>query len=224
MATRREMPVLLAGWILQDGNYPEFVAGEPREFALEFDVDGARPLRPDPRGAPGWEATGSGADLRVTADVLFAHQARDGRGCFVLDFGLRAFTCHHPAPDSGEELRVGDRLSGIVSVGVDPFLYFEELTRRLPDVPELIYRWQVERIELDQTPLVAVPPGDPRYPADLPDGEGPVHLRDVAHERWRRIGRTRVRDDDPAGAPSYRLACVATPEPPTRAFRSGGHG
>lgn len=213
------MPVLLEGWILQDGNYSDFAAGTRREFALELYDNWDRPLMLDPNSRPGWEFTGSAGELRITGDVVFSSPGRTGAGCIVIDFGFRAYCRHALSTSNGREPQLGDRVSGLVSVGVDPFFYFEELTKRWPEIPEMIYRWDVHRIEIDESPLIEIPSDDPRYPPFVPKSEGPAYERDVERETWRELDRTRMWDDNPAGAPLYRLQCSATGEPPTRDFR-----
>lgn len=41
----------------------------------------------------------------------------------------------------------GERVSGVICVGVDPFFYFEYWAER-PGVPPLIYEWDVEAISM----------------------------------------------------------------------------
>jgi hypothetical protein len=41
---------------------------------------------------------------------------------------------------------LGSWISGEISIGIDPFDYFERLARE-PDAPCLIYDWQIEKIE-----------------------------------------------------------------------------
>lgn len=217
MESSGALPVLMDAWVLQDGNYRDFEAGSRREFALEVHADWYRRLVPDPGGTPGWEPTGSAGEIRVTADVVFVSTGRRDPGCVVVDFGVRGYALH-PLVDSGPPA-VGDRLTGVLSVGVDPFFYFEELTGRQPAIPELIYRWDVRAVEIDESPLLTIPYGDPRFPPYLPASEGPAHIRDRSRERWRAIDRTRMWDDVPDGGGVYRLACVRTGEPPTHAFR-----
>ncbi len=216
----RELPVLLEGWVLQDGNYSDFAAGSRREFALEFQAHWDRPLTLDPQGSPGWDFTGSAGDFKITGDVVYSYADASGDpGCVVIDFGYRAYSTHRLSTGNGRDAQLGDRVTGLVSLGVDPFFYFEEVTKRWPDVVELIYRWDVHRVEIDESQLVEIPADDPRYPPFMPKAEGPVYERDVEREQWREIDRTRMWDDAPEGIPLYRLRCAATGEPPHHEFR-----
>lgn len=219
--SRGRLPVLLEGWVLQDGNYDDFVAGTQREFALEFYTPFDRPLRHVDDGDLGLRATGSYGDHEVTARVVFDNtdETRSMRGtCWVLDFGtVMAYDTHTAEIADGHRPRVGDLLRGIVSLAVDHFAYFERLAH-VPDVPALIYTWDVERIEIDETPREAVHPHDARFGPHLPPGEGPIMLPDLTREQWHSLPRTRMWDDKPDGAGLYRLHCSQTGATPAKTF------
>jgi hypothetical protein len=140
---------LLEGWVLQDGNYPDFVSGARQEFAIEFDVRQDRPLRYAAGGEIGHRFTGSYSHYQVTGEVVHVRDA------FVLDFGIRAY-CNHLVPYQGRTVCVGDRLSGTVSLAVDPFFYFEQLAQKR-GMPPLVYSWNVTEVQLD-TPKVLTQP------------------------------------------------------------------
>jgi hypothetical protein len=111
--------IRLAGWIIQDGTYPDFEVGQTAEFALEFCV---------PRGVA---ARASGG--KVSANNL-------GRGMYetiaevivqaaqitVLDIGVLVYEhtsfLQPPLPQ-------GPRLAVQLSLGVDPFSCFETLNQ-----------------------------------------------------------------------------------------------
>ncbi|SEC98549.1 hypothetical protein SAMN04489844_3403 [Nocardioides exalbidus] len=166
-------------------------------------------------------ATGSYGDYEVTARVVFdnINETRSvQKGCWVLDFGTTmAYNTHTAEIADGRQPRVGDILRGVVSLGVDHFDYIKSLAH-VPDVPALIYTWDVERIEIDETPREAVYSDDPRFGPHIPAGEGPISLPDLTREQWRSLPRTRMWDDEPDGAGLYRLHCSTTGATPTRAF------
>jgi hypothetical protein len=127
---------------------------------------------------------------------------------FVLDMGVRAYRNWVRLAD-GMAPQVGDRLSGRLSLAVDPFFYMDEFARR-PGMPALIYSWTIEEIQIDRTPQVRVDPGDRRYPSWLPPGERHSLVRDDTRETWENTDRTRRWEDNG----SYRLRCTLHSEPP----------
>ena len=141
------------------------------------------------------------------------------RDAFVLDFGIRAY-CNHLVPYEGRTARAGDRLTGTVSLAVDPFFYFEQLALK-PGMPRLIYSWNVNEVQLDTTPRLLIDKHDPHFPSYLPDGAGPIARPDLARESWRTLDRTRMSDDVPGGAALYRLRALCTGEEPSRTRRPG---
>jgi hypothetical protein len=105
----------LEGWIIQDGNYDDFVVASRPEFAVEF-------------WASNEVTDATGASLRaehvdndwydITAQVIYA----DERG-WAIDFGILAYRDQPPPPG----IRAGSTIRTRVSLGVDPFFYFETL-------------------------------------------------------------------------------------------------
>lgn len=185
-------------WVLQDGNYPDFVTGQQTRFALEFWSPGE--LRRIPSEVSQFRYTGEGNLYEVSAQVVHAEHA------VVLDFGLRAYDEHVVLGD-GVDVEAGDQVAGMIGLSVDHFAYFEDLARQ-PRMPALIYSWVIDKIELDTTPLITVVPGDDAYPADLPP-EGPVRVRDPTRRSWRIIDETRMwEDDEPERMASYLLTCT----------------
>lgn len=127
----------LAPWIIQDGNYPDFVTGQEAEFALEFYSEA------------GYErvATKSRAADHITDDryaltaEITAIAQDSGDDVWIADFGLRGYCPHGVIPDCS----VGDFVHGEATIGIDCFLYFETLARK-PLVPELVYTWKIREI------------------------------------------------------------------------------
>ena len=143
--TQHEWWIGLENWVLQDGNYTDFVTGERRHFALEFGYRRERRLRKAHAAGPAdARHTGHGTTYAVTAQVLRA-SAETMRDPYVVDFGLRAYSNWLTLDDG--EAAAGDWVSGQVHLAVDPFFY-TETDAHLPDVPALTYSWTVLELQL----------------------------------------------------------------------------
>ncbi len=108
----------MSSWVIQDGNYPDFVVGERRAFALEFFDRGTRePVRGLHEAAPGIRSAQLVGQARyeITAEVAYA-----GRDFVLLDFGLLAYSDRQ-----GATATLGAWRSGTVLLEVDHFAYFE---------------------------------------------------------------------------------------------------
>jgi hypothetical protein len=211
----RDWWIGLDSWVLQDGNYTDFVTGDRRQFALEFGYRRDRRLRRTlPPVSSSLRYTGQGDTYEVSGQLIRASAEPHGDG-FVLDFGLLAYS-NWMVLDDLEPPAAGDWLSGEIHLSVDPFFYMDELAG-LPGMPALIYTWTVAEIELDTTPLMRVEYGHPLYVG--PD-EGPRRMRDPERESWRTIERTRMWDYDG----SYRLRCRLCDAEPTTSMRATGAG
>lgn len=220
--SRARLPIGLAGWVLQDGNYDDFIAGTRREFALEFHINFDRPLRQIETSALGLRATGSYSDYEVTARVAYNNIEGAAFGqpdaCWVLDLGgVMAYSTHTPETVDGLRPQVGDTLRGVLSIAVDHFAYFRRLCN-VPGVPPLIYSWEVATVEIDETPRQVVHHDDPRFGPYIPPSEGPIYLPDLTREQWHPLPQTRKWDDRPDGAGLYRMHCFQTGAAPTKAF------
>src|SRR5262249_53120738 len=90
---------------------------------------------------------------------------------WVIDAGVLAF--QEDKPPNG--ITLGSWLRGSVSIGIDPFFYFESLARA-PGAPALIYDWKVFRIEEQAAPFIEVRPG--------------YWERDPARFGWKEIAKT----------------------------------
>lgn len=173
----------LAAWIIQDGNYGDFAAGDRAEFAVEFyapdelaDAIGAQP-----------HASHLGDGMYdITARVVHAHE----RG-WVLDFGILAYREEEHFPTMrARGVEVGSLVTGRVSLGVDPFFYFEALAR-IPEWPDLIYTWDVREIWRETAPFVQ---------------SGNVHVRDESRRARVSVPRTDAWHDD-SGNGDYLFVC-----------------
>lgn len=131
----------LDSWIVQDGNYPDFITGQRTDFAVEFAsrgglqvLDGAHEV------SVKWL---HGSNYEVTAQIV-----HDKPNAQVLDFGILAY--HFIGiEDPMHEPRTGAWVTGRVNLGVDPFFYFRQLALE-PAFPALIYTWTVQEILLRQ--------------------------------------------------------------------------
>jgi hypothetical protein len=119
-------------WIIEDGNYDHFINGETREFAVEFHGDLEIIKSPRKSAEHIRDAT-----YKLSAEVIFSNN-----DILILDCGLLIFR-----EQIGKIFEVGSYVTGQITLGVDPFFYFEELNK-IPDVPSLIYTWKIETIDL----------------------------------------------------------------------------
>jgi hypothetical protein len=202
----------LSSWVLQDGNYTDFVAGERRQFALELGYSRAERLRTPADEARRCRYSGRDVSYDVTGQLVRA-ASEPMVDAFVLDFGLGAYT-EWMVLDDLEPPKAGDWLTGRISLSVDHFAYMDYLGQR-PGMPPLIHTWTIHEIQLDTTPGIPVEPGDPRYSGP---GEGPRLVRDDTRESWQPVAETRMWDHDGG----YRLRCsLEGAEPAHSMARSG---
>jgi hypothetical protein len=186
------MPTWVLGldsWIIQDGNYSDFVRGQRAEFAVEF--------VPKSFTSPGLRPSAiydGNAIYRLTGDVVFALE--DSEPAWILDCGLLMYA-DQMRPVGVE---VGDRVSLAAYVGVDHFAYFERLAR-IPDLPAMIYSLEIERIERQTAPFIEVAPR--------------TFERDAALLGWVETDATRAWEDD-NGHAEYVLHCRLLDESPKR--------
>lgn len=139
---KKSFRIGLAAWIIQDGNYPDFSAGQEYGFALRFYAQPFALLR---QGLSKCKYL-QDCLYEITAPVVF----RKGN-LSVIDFGILAYT----EQNLGAE--VGDWIIGNIDIDVDPFMYFENWERQ-PDVPKLRNKWRIDRIFLETTPLIEEKP------------------------------------------------------------------
>ena len=137
------LEVCLSRWIISDGNYADFLVGETRKFALEFWAPSSL--------TRSTERTTSLQRQRnywygISGKVAFATDE-----VWVLDCGVLAYSERNSKVQ--DAFTVGDFVRGELTFSVDPFFYFERLCR-IPDIPALIYEWQIDSVEQDTTPYV----------------------------------------------------------------------
>jgi hypothetical protein len=191
------MKIGLSSWIIADGNYEHFVCGQRASFSLAFypansPLDIPRDwLSVDP---PDVDRTSirhvEGSDYMVTAkvtDVL--------NDWWVIDAGIPLYRAGLP-PDG---IKSGSWVIGKIYVGVDPFDYFERLSRHHA-APALTYNWNVTKIELETTPIIE---------------SGRMKMRDRSRRGWRELNDTKAHS---AGAvvDEFVLHCERENAPPRR--------
>jgi hypothetical protein len=192
------MMIGLSSWIIADGNYEHFKCGDRASFALGF-YPANSPLE-IPRdwlsvNPPGVDRASirhvEGSDYIVTAKVT---QVLDYEGWWVIDAGILMYRAGMPPDD----VKPGCWVSGKIYVGIDPFDYFERLSRHHA-APALIYDWDITKIDLETTPLIE---------------EGRLRWRDQSRRGWREVNDTKAR----AGGmvDEFVLHCVRADSPPRR--------
>lgn len=188
----QHLPIHLSPWIIADGNYDDFSVGDVRAFALEFYA--AKPLTLVNSGRRTAQHLGNGEFEVVARSVYPAHD------WWVLDFGLPAYTNMPPTT----EHKAGKLFQGNISLGVDPFFYFENLALR-PSSPPLIFDWRIERIEMQTAPLI--------------ERDG-IWVRDDENLRSQEVRRTGERRSA-GGYVEYLLHCALVGDQPRRTLRAG---
>lgn len=202
----------LDSWVLQDGNYTDFVVGQRRQFALEFGYRRSARLQLTDARQRRCVHTGRDMTYAVTAELVRAPRQRE-LNAFVLDFGLRAYDdwmvlddLEPPPPDVW--------LEGEISLHVDHFSFMDELAA-VPGMPSLIYTWRIDAIQVDTSPRIWIDASHPDYVG--PD-EGPSPVPDPDRESWRSVRRTRTWDH----GGGYRLLCTLLDETPVSTMAASG--
>jgi len=166
----------LDGWILSDGNYDDFRAGQETKFALEFYGPGLTQVGTSPGGPSLDHEMGSGYLAR--GQVVYSAPE-----VWVCDFGVLAYREEQP-PDWAH---FGAHAAGSIYLGVDPFIYFERL-HNLPGMPKLTYRVLIRQVLLETTPWIPDPKG--RFAA----------IRDESRTGFRMVEHTGVHDNSGFGS------------------------
>jgi hypothetical protein len=181
----------LDAWIIQDGNYPDFRVGQTCLFAVEFiPEDDLRVATGDP-------------DVRRIDDDRYSVTARVTASAvavksYVIDLG--GLMAYRALPGGAEQFVEGQTLQGHVSLGIDPYDYFETLGYR-NDFPPLLYQWTIVGLLLQTAPWVEVAPR--------------TRARDRSKWKWVEIQATDGWEDDD-GSASYLLECHRDATEPIR--------
>jgi len=184
---QHEWEIGLDSWIIQDGNYPDFKAGQHAQFALEFDLDD--PVRFDESKVRSAKPLG-GAKYEISGEIVFL----TAEVC-VVDFGLCAYQ-EHAFPKG---MNIGTFVTAKMNLGVDPYFYFESLYS-LPGMPPLVYSWRINSIGIQTAPFIK---------------KGNAQYRDENKLDYRTIGKTHAWDDD-GGNAEYVLTCTRLDVAPTK--------
>jgi len=189
----------LSAWIVQDGNYPDFKVGQTAEFALEFWL----PEGIEPRIAIGVPSAINVGDsfYETVAEVVL--QTAD---ITILDIGVLVYR------ESSSSLRSLFPLGSLVAVrlglGVDPFFYFEGLSR-VAEIPPLIYSWKILSILKQTGPFIE------KLAEVGPLVGSKVRIRDPQRLGYEEVLKTDAWNDDD-GYAEYLLRCDLLPIAPKR--------
>jgi hypothetical protein len=174
--------IALSAWVIQDGNYPDFTAGQVAEFAVEFYQKRGTRI----------EECESGGSARMLDDSTYevrAEKVADTGGATVIDIGIFAY-CHNISLPFAE-LRTGQRFRTELHLNVDPFHNFE-LGGQNGETYPLVYSWRIRSILRQTAPFIEVSSGS--------------RMRDPSKHGYEEISRTDAwKDDDGHG--EYILRC-----------------
>ena len=166
----------LSSWIIADGNYEHFRRGQRASFALAFYPTNASFEIPrdwltvDPPGVDRVSMRHvEGSQYLITARVT---HILDYDGWWVIDAGVPMYRTGL-LPEGVEQ---NSWVSGKIYLGIDPFDYFERLSRYYV-APALIYDWDVTKIELETSPVIV---------------EGRMHTRDRSRSAWQEVDSTQA--------------------------------
>jgi hypothetical protein len=182
------LAVGLHSWIIQDGNYGDFARDTNAAFALEFYASAPLEVFESNPGTVPALTRIRDADYEVVGQVTdVLHD------WWVVDVGVLVFW----KGDRPATVRTGSWWRGQISIGVDPFFYFEQLAHQ-PGAPALVYDWKIERIEVQTAPLIEIKPGVLEY--------------DAMKLGWKDVPKTNAWGDD--GEYLLHCTCVGGPRPP----------
>jgi hypothetical protein len=183
----------LSAWVIQDGNYPEFEVGQTVEFAVEFWL---------PQGV-----TARASDGRISANNLghglydtVAQVLVQTEQITILDIGVLVYQ-HMSCPLVS--LPLGSRIAVQLKLDVDPFHYFESLSKTA-DVLPLVYSWRIRSILRQSAPFIDT----------VVEGRK-IRTRDPQHLGYDEVVKTDAWNDD-GGNAEYVLRCDRLPIPPKR--------
>lgn len=177
----------LPSWVIQDGNYVDFMVGQRRRFALQFFSDGFGDADVGARDAKPL----ADFSYEVSGQVVVAK-----RDLMMIDFGLLAYAdVRGPGPAHGAWV------TGRVGLLVDCYSYFE-IHAKKRGVPPAVYAWTVTGIWQQTAPFI-------------PAEDARSWKRDLDRLGWRWLDRTDAWDDDDGHA-EYLLRCRLEADEPTR--------
>lgn len=189
---KKTLQIGLSAWIIQDGNYADFVCDSILRFAIEFYSEDGLSILAREAGDAVNTCLIQRHDCQYQATGLVRFCAED---VWVVEFdGVLAF--REESPPNG--IVPGAIVSGDIWLGVDPFFYFERLFKT-PNIPPLIYEWQIESIAMETAPFI-----------ETADSFGRKFMvRDQSQHRRVPIASTDAWKDDNGNA-DYLLTCRRT--------------
>lgn len=113
----------------------------------------------------------------------------------MLNLGFLAFQESEPPEFITKDIWV----EGEISLGIDPFFYFEYLMK-IPDMPSLTYNFRIENISLETTPWIEK--------SNEKSGRK-MFIRDTQKESFLDVAKTNAWVDDNQRA-GYILKCLLT--------------
>jgi hypothetical protein len=190
--------ISLAAWIIQDGNYPDFVVGETVEFAVEY-------YQPPGAVTEVCESDVSATLLADSSYTLVAEKILETDEITVADIGMLVYQHGKAEPPTFER---GSRVRTQLDLGVDPFYYFEGYSNS-QEVPALIYTWRVTSILQQTAPWIET------VTESGPFAGRKIRTRDISQHGYKEILKTDAWQDD-GGDAAYILRCDLLPIPPKR--------
>jgi hypothetical protein len=167
-----ELQVGIDAWIIQDGNYGDFTAGDSASFALEFF---SKSLRSSPQRRNGANHIDK-SSYQVCGQVIFVLPH-----VWVIDFGVKVF-CEAMPPKFAI---AGSWVEGQVDLGIDPFSYKENLAHEV-GMPNLAYAWRIARILRN----------DCQWMESVGPTGGKMLVRDERSPKWSDVASTDAWNDD----------------------------
>src|SRR5229473_4595257 len=135
----------LSAWIIQDGNYPDFAVGETVEFAVEF-------YQQPGTAVEVWKSEVFARQVTANAYGVVAEKVLATDDVTVLDIGILVY---REGVSQFSEVERGNRFRTELELGVDPYFYFERLSKD-EGVPALIYSWRITSILRQTAPFIEI--------------------------------------------------------------------
>ena len=135
-----EWVVAISPWIINDGNYSEFFAGQVVEFGLMLKVA---------------DVQVSNSDKKTAVSIMqnqyqFAGEITYVADSFcVLDLGIEGYSKFRTAPAYAQ---IGQHIEGQIKILLDDFFLSHTLANVMH--PPLIYTWRINQVVETVTPVV----------------------------------------------------------------------
>lgn len=130
----------LALWLIED-SLSNIEVGEVQHLALQIHFKDCTKSESTLKQAT---STGS-SNYQINGEVTNLVERM-----LVIDFGLRAFGYIKPISDKLNDIQLGSFLSGNAYLGFN----MERYLLKQPNMPSLVYTWQVDRIFKETIPLI----------------------------------------------------------------------